>query len=637
MKKLSVIIFGVLLCICIALLPMETQAATEGYFTYTVSDGKATITDCDTSISGDLTIPSTLGGYPVTAIGGSAFFQCNDLTSITIPASVTNIPAGVFRESEKVTGIWVEKNNAHYASDSRGVLYSKDMTQVIAAPRKLTGSYTVADGVTEIGRFAFFNCGSLTDVTIPDGVTKIDDLAFCHCTALTAVNIPDAVTYIGSSAFGYCGSLQSIVIPDGITTINDSTFQECKSLKTATIPDSVTEIGFEAFMDCTSLTEVHIPNVTSLEDFAFDGCESLTSVTLGEGLIRIGDSAFRNAKKLTAITIPNSVTEIDGAAFRNCINLKSVTIPAGVTNIEGNAFAQSYALEGIWVDPANANYASDEYGVMYSKDMTKLIAAPCQLTGTYTIVDGVTEIGFEAFASGREMTEVVIPESVKIIGDNAFHYCRKLISVAIPEGVTVIYGDTFEGCESLIKVEIPSSLTKIGVRAFGKCTSLAEVIYCGTEQQWKNIEVDNLNNWNDPLLNAKRTYHAWETTVTHKEPTCKEEGSADYVCIVCGEKKTEVIAKEAHVYESTWNSNAYGHWVVCNVCDAKGKFANHIPGDAATEEKAQTCTVCNYEIAPALGAEEKEPSFVIWIVIAAVVVVAGGAAAAVILWKKKHK
>ncbi|MBQ2939849.1 MAG: leucine-rich repeat protein, partial [Clostridia bacterium] len=119
MRKILSVIVALTMLVC--LLPsvaFPATALTEGYYTYTVSDGQATITDVNTSISGAITIPATLGGYPVTSIGNMAFVLRRDLTSITIPDSVTNIGKSAFYGCTGLTSIMVDENNAVYHSEN---------------------------------------------------------------------------------------------------------------------------------------------------------------------------------------------------------------------------------------------------------------------------------------------------------------------------------------------------------------------------------------------------------------------------------------------------------------------------------------------------------------------------------------
>ncbi len=324
MKKIVSLILS--LCIMSTMLvgiTLPAAAATSGYYTYSVSSGKATITDCSASISGNVTIPSTLGGYPVTSIGGFAFYNCNRLTSVTIPDSVTDIQISAFRNCSNLTSI------------------------------------TIGSGVTSIGNRVFYDCSSLTSITIPDSVTSIGDSAFYNCSSLTSITIPDSVTSIGSAAFSGCKSLTSInvsednsnycsddgvvfnknktsiicypygkndeyIIPDSVTSIGPYAFSSC-SLTSITIPDSVTSIGSAAFYYCDSLTSITIPDsVTSIGSSTFSFCSSLTSITIDNGVTSIGNAAFYGCYRLTSITIPNSVTSIGDSAFYNCSSLNEV-------------------------------------------------------------------------------------------------------------------------------------------------------------------------------------------------------------------------------------------------------------------------------------------------------------------------
>ena len=172
--------------------------------------------------TGEVVIPSTVtyGGeeYSVTSIGENAFAYCRSLTSITIPESVTSIGSWAFDDCNSLTSIDVASNNNNYTSID-GVLFSKDKTILIRCPEGKATSYTIPDGVTEIGEGAFWACRDFTSITIPESVTEIGDVAFVNCRSLRSVTIPSGVTKIGDGAFYECTGFTSITCKNTIPPI----------------------------------------------------------------------------------------------------------------------------------------------------------------------------------------------------------------------------------------------------------------------------------------------------------------------------------------------------------------------------------------------------------------------------------
>ena len=192
-------------------------------------------------------------------------------------------------------------------------------------------SIIINEGVTSIGKRAFYKCNKLNSIKIPNSVTSIEGGAFDDCTGLTSIEIPNSVTSIGFEAFEGCRSLTSITIPNSVTSIDYDAFEGCTSLTSVTIPNNVTSIRPGVFRNCTHLTSIMIPNsVTSIGIRAFKGCSSLTSITIPNSVTSIGEDAFYHCSSLTSVTIPNSVTSIGEKAFYDCTGLTIVNYPKGL-------------------------------------------------------------------------------------------------------------------------------------------------------------------------------------------------------------------------------------------------------------------------------------------------------------------
>lgn len=271
-----------------------TVAAATNTFSFDLTTG--TITEyngTDTVV----VIPSKINGVTVTTIGTDAFLGLN-ITSVTIPDSVTEIGANAFAGCTNLTSVnyigdWskltIQSGNPAVQDAANEQLF--DFKFILNNTAVIVTRYngTAADvtipsrykgkPVTMIDHAAFFN-SVVTSVTIPDSVTSIDDNAFGFCSQLTNISIPNSVTYIGFSAFAHCTSLKSITLPSSLSSISEALFSGCSQLTTIHIPDSVPSIQSYAFYHCRNLETIRIPvSVTLIETDAFAGCPSLMTVT----------------------------------------------------------------------------------------------------------------------------------------------------------------------------------------------------------------------------------------------------------------------------------------------------------------------------------------------------------------------
>ena len=407
--------------------------------TYEVVGDTVTIVSCDKKASGALVVPSTYEGKPVTSIGGSAFYVCTSLTSVTIPDSVTSIGEDAFRGCSNLSSVWIPDSVTNIGNHA------------FAGCSSLT-SMTIPDSVTSIGIRAFSGCSSLTSVTIGNSVTSIGDLAFYDSVSLTSVTIPDSVISIGGRAFEYCG-LTSVIIGDSVTSIGSNAFAYCNSLESITFRGNAPNVfhivsdfakvfiyrgatGFgETFgglpvvyktvpptdhlrykvggntvtiTDCNEIVSgaLAIPltydgkPVTSIGDRAFWKCTNLTSVTIPDSVTRIGRSAFNSCSSLTSVTIPDSVTSIENGAFFGCSSLKRITFGGDAPKLYGTkVFSKVSDNAKVFINP-DATGFGETFGGLPVIILKKL------RINTFSKSDSPFTINFESKAGATYVIEV---------------------------------------------------------------------------------------------------------------------------------------------------------------------------------------------------------------------------------------
>ena len=475
-------------------------------YTYTTDeDGNATITGFSGNVS-SISIPATIDGHPVTAIGSNAFSGKTSLYSVTLPSGVVSIGGSAFKGC---TGL----------RDIR--LPDTLVTIGGSAFRKCTRLLTahIPDSVTTIDPAAFGECTSLSVVSLSSNLTTLGASAFHNCDNLTSITLPKTIENIPSTqmydypsitygaVFAECDNLKNVYFEDGTITIHQI-MNRCNSIESITVPATVTVIGYKAFQNCTSLKTVDIADsVVAIQSAAFGGCTKLTDVVLPPNLTTLGSSAFHNCDGLTEITLPKTITNIPstqvydypnmtyGAVFAECDNLKNVYFEDGTITIH-QIMNRCNSIESITV-PATVT----EIGYKAFQNCTSL--------KTVDIPDSVVAIQSAAFGGCTKLTDVVLPPNLTTLGSSAFHNCDGLTEITLPKTITNIpstqvydypsmtYGKVFAECDNLQSVEfedgtrtiyrilnscpsvekiiIPNSVTKIDNSAFGACTNLKEM------------------------------------------------------------------------------------------------------------------------------------------------------------------
>ena len=408
---------------------------TEGEYTYTVSaENTATITNY-TGSDTELVIPDSLGGYPVTGIGGSAFAK-KSIVSVVIPDGVTVI--------------------GNYAFDGCTSL------AVIDLP----------DSLTTLGGKAFGSCTSLLEIRIPAnvssaGVVEYNDYGPFHASGIKKATLEEGCTEIPANLFRRAQKLEEVVMCEGITTIGSRAFDECTSLAVIDLPNSLTTLEGKAFGSCTSLLEIRIPaNVSSAGVVEYNDYGPFHASGIKKAIFETGSTAipanmFRRAQKLEEVVMCEGITTIGSHAFDECTSLAVVDLPDSLTTLEGKAFGSCTSLLEISI-PAQVHTAGvsgySDCGPFHASGIKKAIFEA-----------GSTAIPANIFRRAQELKEVVMYEGVTTIGSHAFDECTSLAVLDLPDSLTALEGKAFGSCTSLLEISIPAQVHTAGVSGYSDC------------------------------------------------------------------------------------------------------------------------------------------------------------------------
>ena len=273
-------------------LPVSNKTVIKKYIRYKIEDGEASVVSADRAVC-EADISETIKGCKVTSIAPGAFAGCDQLWTVTVPATVT-----------------------------------------------------------EVGEAAFSDCPALVFVTLPEGLERVGDYAFRNCTMISHFELPEGMVEISEGMFENCTKMWKIAFPSTLRKIGDAAFYNCKALKEFSLPEGLQDIGESAFEGCSDMRNVTIPaGVEDIPELAFKNCSELNIVTLNEGLKTIGMGAFGNCKSMRSIKLPNSVEFIDSLAFAYCEEMTTLKIPGSVESLGYGAFFHCVDVQTVYLNP----------------------------------------------------------------------------------------------------------------------------------------------------------------------------------------------------------------------------------------------------------------------------------------------
>ena len=452
-----------------------------------------------TKPTGALQIPSIVyhGGtaYRVVSIGSNAFHSCNQLTSVTIPTSVTAIEDRAFESCSGLSSITIP---------------ASVLSIGVGAFQSCSGLLTVQIGssVTSIGNVAFEGCSSLQSLTIPNSVLTMGNWAFCNCTSLDTLIIGTSLTQIVHNVFAGCNnvhyihynarnaicnymttggyrtslpvaSLQELVIGDSVQTLNPYTFVGAASLAEVTLGTNVSTIGINTFSGCSGVHTLHY-NARNCSDLSFSGADTvhgfrpftqLSTLVIGDAVRHIPSYAFFGCGSISStISLPDSLQSIGSHAFHGCTSIGAyLSFPATLHSVGTEAFRD---CDSILFLNTGLSPAAIPAGAFMN----------CDRLYQVSVGNNTPAISDSAFQGCIRLASIALGSSVATIGNHAFSGCIRLVAPTFPNALSTIGTGAFQGCAQLGgQLSFPAAITSIGNNAFANTTPLSLIEMLGSQ------------------------------------------------------------------------------------------------------------------------------------------------------------
>lgn len=417
-------------------------AANEDSLLFAINNDEASyrVTGCDKNVSGELTIPDTYNGLPVTYIDSEAFSWCEGLTRVNIGNNVETIGYKAFYKN---TGLKTVK---------------------IPASVKLIYSDAFAESKM-IERIELEDIGKWCEIVFQNHYSN--PLVYCY----------NSFTYYGRYSYLYLNGepVKDLVIPEGVEVVKYAAFTNYMHLTSITFPSTIKRVEEDAFYGIEdNITGVYVP---SLECWLNIDFEAANSNPLYCNTHKYCDSPlYIDNLPLTELSVPESVTEIKQYAFYGYDYLNKLSLHDNIERIGIKAFTYCGFLE---------NEEDRENGILYI-DNAIVDVDKNALSGAVVIKEGTSVIADSAFSKDLDITSVSFPDSITTIPEMVFFDCSKLVTVNLSNNTTEIGPQAFYGCSSLEDISLPDSLISIGEYAFYDCTSLLTVDFPESLKEIKN-------------------------------------------------------------------------------------------------------------------------------------------------------